>query len=170
MKVLLFAGDRYGARQVVKIMLKKGINIIGCVFEEEAPNQLSQLCKEHSIPEYNGAQIYEAIKNRTLSSFDLGISYLYHRIIKEPVITFAKGNIINFHPAPVHIHRGVAACCYCLLRGYKEWGVTAHYLTAGVDEGDVIKEKTFSLVGLDTSIETERYIQGQSVCLFGIKR
>lgn len=163
MKAMIFCGKRYAAKQAVGIVHNYGINIVGCVFEKECPIEFSDFCTRHDIPVYTNKQLYEALELGTVPEFDIGISYLYHRILKEPIIEFANSNIINFHPAPTEIHRGVAPSCWCLLKGYKEWAVTAHYLTLGVDEGDIIKQRWFSIEHIRTAVEAEAYIQEQSI-------
>lgn len=163
MKVMVFCGKRYAARRALDTMLDYGMNIVGCVFEEACPIEFSDFCKRHDIPVYTDKQLYEALKLGTFPQFDIGISYLYHRILKESIIEFANQNIINFHPAPTEIHRGIAPSCWCLLNGYKEWAVTAHYLTLGVDEGDIIKQRWFSIEHIRTAVEAEAYIQKQSI-------
>ena len=166
MKVMLLCGNRYAAREALKILLAKKVWVVGCVFEESRPNQLSELCDQNNIPCYTNSQMYEALEAGELPHFDLGISYLYHRLIKPSLIEFANDTIINFHPAPIQVHRGVAACCYCLLKEYKEWAVTAHYIAAGIDEGDIIMERKFSIEGIQNGVEAENYIQKQSLQLF----
>lgn len=167
MKIVLFCGDRLGARRVLQEMLRRGVEEAGCVFEEPLPNLLGAICEENRIPCYRDREMYAALEQGTFPEFDWGISYLYHKILKKEIIDYAGGRIINFHPAPTDVHRGVAACCYCLLKGYKEWAVTAHYVTPGVDDGDILAKTTFPLDGAETGQEAEALIQERSVALFG---
>lgn len=80
MNVMFFCGDRHGARQALKIMLAKGIQVVGCVFDEERPNKLSMLCVQEGIPCYTTEELYKTLEMNKLPIFDLGISYLYHRL------------------------------------------------------------------------------------------
>lgn len=166
MRVMFFCGNRYSARKALNLMLEKNIQVVGCVFEEKTPNKLSEICEKNNIPCYTNKELYDSLNKSNLPDFDLGISYLYHRLIKPQLIEFANNNIINFHPAPIEEHRGVAACCYCLLKEYEEWAVTAHYISAGIDEGDIIMEKRFSIRGIKNGVAAEKYIQEQSIRLF----
>lgn len=166
MKVMLFCGVRSSSERICRIMLEKGVQIVGCVFEEQRPNRLSRLCDEHDIPCYTNDELYCSLSKGELPKFDYGISYLYHRILKKDIIDFSENHIINFHPAPIEIHRGVAACSYCLLKGYDDWAVTAHYVTPGIDDGDIIMQRKFSIKGLRTGVEAEKYIQEHSIKLF----
>ena len=165
MRIALFCGDRFGTYRILQKMLDRNIEVVACVFEEKEC-MLRNMCVKHRIQCYNAEQMYELVKLGKFPHFDLGISYLYHKILKEDIINYGNGNIINFHPAPTEIHRGVAACCYCLMKGYKEWAVTAHFITPGIDDGDIIAQKRFSLSGVETGQEAEALIQEESACLF----
>lgn len=166
MKMMFFGADRHGARKALRIILDRGVQVVGCVFDDARPNRLSSMCEESGIACYTTSEIYHLLDINQLPTFDVGISYLHHHILKEPIISFPKEGVINFHPAPVTVHRGVAACCYCLLNGYDEWAVTAHYVTPGIDEGDIIKEYWFPITGLKTAIDVEAHVQEQSLNLF----
>ena len=144
-RIMMFCTDRHGAVSALQYMLECGINVVGCVFDEERPNTLSGICVDNGIAMYTTAELYEAMERGELPQFDMGISYLYHRLIKESIIKAAPEGIINFHPAPVSVHKGVAACCYCVLNNYEDWAVTAHYVAPRIDEGDVIEERWFPL-------------------------
>jgi methionyl-tRNA formyltransferase len=166
MKVLFFCDDREGARAALKIAIEKDIIIVGCVTESYT-EQLAGFCKENSIVLYNMNDINQMMHKGELPSFDYAISYLYSEIIKKDLIQYVgEEKMINFHPAPVQIHKGIGACCYCLLNGYKRWGVTAHYIAPHVDEGDIIKQRYFDVDDNITAIELEEKEQEEQLKLF----
>jgi methionyl-tRNA formyltransferase len=77
-----------------------------------------------------------------------------------------KGKIINFHPSPTQEHRGCGGGCYCLLNGYKKWGVTAHFVAPMIDGGDIIKQRFFDVKENMTAIELAKKQQEESLILF----
>lgn len=167
MKILFFGMNRHGSRKALRTLIRRGLDVCGCVFEEPAPHELATVCTENSIPFFNYDQATDAIRTGTFVRFDYGVSYLYHKIITQEMIDFAQGRIINFHPAPVQVHKGVSACTYCLMHGCREWGSTAHFLTAGVDEGDIIRQTSYPVPDGDlTAIEFERIAQEDALRLF----
>lgn len=165
MKIMFFATDRYGSRRALKTITKNGFEVVGCVGDSPSENQLSQLCRKNKIPYFANDEMYKKLECGELPEFDYGISYLHSKILKEKIIDFSHHGIINFHPAPIQVHRGIAACCYSLLKEQKEWGVTAHYIVPKIDEGDIIQEKTFSIEAAKTAIEVERIVQEESIAL-----
>lgn len=170
MDVVLFIGaGRSFVREMLEMVIERQFRIVGCVFDEPKPNESDEraVCVRQGIPCYTTAAFYDALEAGSFPRFDFGISYRYLKIIKTSAIEFARGNIINFHPAPVSVHKGVAPSCYCLLNGYREWAVTAHYVAPEIDEGDIIMERSFPIEGIRTCVESERRIQEQSLLLCG---
>ena len=79
-------------------------------------------------------------------------------ILSKEFCEVFKGKIINIHPALLpkfggkgmwghHVHEAVLAV------GEKESGATVHYVTSGVDEGEIILQKSFE-------ISTDETVQG----------
>lgn len=170
MNMMLFCADRHGAHDVLKLMIDKGVNVVGCVFDEGRPNYLCELCRVNNIPTYTTVEMYEALQDGNLPCFDVGISYLYPKLLRESIIKFAPQGIINFHPAPVSEHKGIAACCYCLYHDFQKWAVTAHYVSSKFDDGDVIEEYWFpmncSQGRVTSAISAEQFIQKKALLLF----
>ncbi len=74
-----------------------------------------------------------------------------------------KGKIINIHPALLpkfggkgmwghHVHEAV------LKQGEKESGATVHYVTSGIDEGEIILQKSFEISENETLESLEKKI------------
>lgn len=70
-------------------MLHRGVEVVGCVFEEPKPNLLSAICEENRIPCFKDQEMYAALKAGAFPKFDWGISYLHHKILKKEIIGFA---------------------------------------------------------------------------------
>ncbi|MDE7231905.1 MAG: hypothetical protein K2N37_02355, partial [Lachnospiraceae bacterium] len=115
-------------------------------FIEHEPHALSvteQICKERGIP-------YASI----LDKKELG-AYL-GGITEETLILSASNNflfpasvverenitIINFHNALLPDYPGRNAPSWVIYQGETQTGITWHYVTAGVDEGSIIIQKT----------------------------
>ena len=115
-------------------------------FIEHEPHALSvtgQICKERGIP-------YAGIPDKK----ELGV-YL-GGITEETLILSASNNflfpasvverenitIINFHNALLPDYPGRNAPSWVIYQGETQTGITWHYVTAGVDEGSIIVQKT----------------------------
>lgn len=71
-EIVLFCGDRVGARRVLNEMLHRGVEVVGCVFEEPKPNLLSAICEENRIPCFKDQEMYAALKGRSIPEIRLG--------------------------------------------------------------------------------------------------
>ena len=165
MRIIFLGSDRHSVKEAIKIALQKKIEIVACVIEQYG-SEFEQLCMDHKIPIFSINEIYDMISNKRLMEFDFAISYLCPKIIKKEFIDAANGNVINFHPAPVQEHKGVAACVYCLLNDYNYWGVTAHYVVPKIDAGDIIKQRFFDIEKNITAKMLETTAQEEQLKLF----
>ena len=77
--------------------------------------------------------------------FDLAVSYVYWRILKEPLIQTPKLGIINFHPAPLPDLKGTGGFNLAILENHDTFGVTAHYMDKGIDTGPIIEVDRFKI-------------------------
>lgn len=115
-------------------------------FIEHEPHALSvtgQICKERGIP-------YASIPDKKELGAYLG------GITEETLILSASNNflfpaslverenitIINFHNALLPDYPGRNAPSWVIYQGEAQTGITWHYVTAGVDEGSIIIQKT----------------------------
>ena len=87
---------------------------------------------------------------------DLIILAGFLSILKSEFCEKWNGKIINIHPALLpkfggkgmwghHVHEAVIAA------GEKESGATVHYVTSGIDEGEIILQKSFEVTQNDTA-------------------
>jgi len=101
------------------------------------------LAKEHNI-EFTTEKItsQELLKQVNQNGCELVFCAGYaYRIPIESVSIKA----VNIHPSPLPKGRGPWPMPWAILREEKTWGVTAHKLSAKIDEGDILFADTFSL-------------------------
>lgn len=114
--------------------------------------------QNHNIPTKlipRGKQFNDELLKAIPEDTDLIVLAGFLSIIKEPVIEKFKGKIINLHPSllpkfggkgmwGMYVHEAVIAA------GEKESGATVHYVTAGIDEGEIILQDTCDINEHDT--------------------
>lgn len=90
------------------------------------------------------------------SDIDLIVLAGFLSILQSEFCTHFSGKIINIHPALLpkyggkgmwgaHVHEAVLAA------GEKESGATVHFVTPGIDEGDIILQQSFEIDENDTA-------------------
>ena len=155
-------------KNIVVLVSGGGTNlqrIIDCIDIGEIPNaQISlvvadrecsglQRAKNHNIPVQviqRGKTFSTELKQILPAKTDLIILAGFLSILNKEFCESFDGKIINIHPALLpkfggkgmwgyHVHKAV------LEAGEKESGATVHYVTSGIDEGEIIIQKSFEI-------------------------
>ena len=98
------------------------------------------------VDNHNSAACIKLVQEQT---FDLLVNGGTPRIIKQSLIDAPKAGILNVHPGILPEYKG----CTCV-----EWsiynddpvGITAHFMTAGIDDGPIICKETLDITKADT--------------------
>ncbi len=78
-----------------------------------------------------------------LGKVDIGISWFYKHILRQPELDAVKLGILNNHPAYLPWGRGAMPNVWAILG--EPAGVTLHYMTAKVDEGDIVAQRRVTI-------------------------
>lgn len=84
--------------------------------------------------------------------FDWLFSIANLSLIPAAAWQVAKGGAANFHDGPLPRHAGLNAPAWALLAGERQYGVTWHAITDGVDEGDVYVQSVFDIDEHETAL------------------
>lgn len=104
------------------------------------PSEVKVVALDHGIPVYQPTTfredgVYEEL--RALAP-DLIVAVAYGKILPQRVLDIPALGCINIHGSLLPDLRGAAPVQWAVLQDYAETGVSAMYLNAGMDEGDVI--------------------------------
>lgn len=109
-----------------------------------------KICKENDIPflriedKKELAAYFKAVQEKTLI-ISAGNNFLFPgEIVEKENIT-----IMNFHNALLPDYPGRNAPSWVIFMGEKQTGITWHYVTCGIDEGNIIIQKKCE-IGADT--------------------
>ena len=94
--------------------------------------------------------LYAAIENPAgakvdLAEIDAVFSFLFWKRIRTPLIELGRLGCLNFHPAPLPDMRGIGGYNVAILEDWPEWGVSAHFVDAEFDTGDVVRVDRFPI-------------------------
>lgn len=76
---------------------------------------------------------------------DVVISFLFWKLIREPLVSLGRVGCLNFHPAPLPDLRGLGGYNVAILEGMREWGVSCHFVDEGFDTGDLVEVERFAI-------------------------
>lgn len=71
---------------------------------------------------------------------DLVVSVSCPQIFHEELLALPRLGCINVHSAPLPRYRGVLPTFWVLAEGEERTGVTVHYMTPGIDGGDILAQ------------------------------
>lgn len=106
-------------------------------------NTMEEICRANGIP------FKRIVDNSELAHYlcrlhekTLIISANNNYLFPKELVQKENITIINFHNALLPNYPGRNATTWVIYRGEKETGITWHYVTEGVDEGDIIIQKS----------------------------
>ena len=85
-------------------------------------------------------------------SFDWLFAITHLEILPADVLAIPTCGAINFHDGPLPRYAGLNTPAWALIAGEVEYGVTWHAITSGVDEGDILVQRTFEVADGETSL------------------
>ena len=113
--------------------------------EPQWTDSLVGWCRTRGVPAVESGH-YADIPNVRDADWrvDLAFSVFYDKIIKSWFIEKC-GRILNLHNGPLPRYRGVSPINWALKNGERSHGVTIHEITAGIDDGPIVSQVTYSI-------------------------
>lgn len=103
---------------------------------------IEKLLKGHKVPlwfleDVNSEESLEKLKSLKP---DLFFSAGYPQIFSQGLITIPKHGAVNCHPSLLPKYRGAHPHYWSIIKGEDKSGLTAHFMTEIIDEGDIIAQ------------------------------
>ncbi len=158
---VLFMGRKPVAADILRSLdADTRCDIVGVLTDSHLEGSVTQqMAEELGLPVLNYKKVMAAAQAGELS-FDIGLSVLYWRKLRPPLIDAARDGIINFHPAPLPQYKGVGGYNLAILEALDEWAVSAHYVDEEIDTGRIIQVDRFAI---DPKTETAQSLERVSM-------
>lgn len=148
---ILFLGNHTVGVRVLEI-LRAHDEVIGVVAHPPDPEDgvryesVYDFSRAHGIAAIRGKARSEAVA-RFVEERGADILWVtdYRYILPLSILRSCSVAAINLHPSLLPAYRGRAPVNWAILRGETEIGLTAHHIGAGMDDGDIIVQRRFSL-------------------------
>ena len=154
LRVVLFALTGFG-NPVLKALLMDARVHVEAVFtvkyDQPFPyyeeQQLIELCDERDVKCYHGVNVSNVEGIRLLHEYspDLIVMATFKQILKNNVLNLPALGVINFHPSLLPKYRGPCPTNAALNNGEKITGVTVHYVTNELDEGNILLQRSIDI-------------------------
>jgi methionyl-tRNA formyltransferase len=154
-RVLLF-GDDLGLPQLLRYIPTDIVcNIIFAKIRSHQHEAAKKISKDYHIPlmfqpQVNDPEYSVFFKHISSLKPDLIVVNSYSMIIQPEILSLTMGNTINIHGALLPQYRGANPTQWAILNDEFETGVTMHYMTEKIDNGDIIAQKRIPIFFDDT--------------------
>lgn len=153
MKIGYFADGPWSHKALEKIIAFNELELVFIVprFDTQDPI-LKEWAEKLDVP-------FLPVKNVNSSEFlkkirqynpDLLVSMSFNQILKGEIVNFAPKGFINCHAGALPFYRGRNPLNWALINGERSFGITVHYVDEGIDTGDIIEQKKYSITQSDT--------------------
>ncbi len=154
MKILFMGRKSVSAKALDYLSKIKGIEVVGVLTDSHLSVSLTtDVAEKLGYKIYSFEEALTDLKNGVLE-FDLGISILYWKKLKDEFLTKPLYGTINFHPAPLPEYKGTGGYNLAILDGLNEWAVSCHYVDEEIDTGEIIEVYKFPICNESETVVT----------------
>ena len=151
-KIGYFADGPWSHEAFKKIIRDENIEIMFIVCRTDTKdNTLKNFSITHNIDylfpvKINSPEFLIKVKDYEC---DLFVSMSFNQIFRKEIISIPKKGVINCHAGKLPFYRGRNVLNWVLINDEKEFGITVHYIDEGIDTGDIINQRTFTISDSD---------------------
>lgn len=119
------------------------------------PSEVKTLAQAHGLPVFQPQTFRDDAVYETLKALapDLIVAVAYGKILPQRVLDIPPLGCINIHGSILPALRGSAPIQWAVLNDLPQTGVTAMYMSAKMDEGDMIETRTVPIGENETAGE-----------------
>jgi methionyl-tRNA formyltransferase len=156
-KKVLFIGSKQIGLQTLKCMHSiSPDSLIGIVTYNDSSDTRTKLSDFKLYSQENNIDLFVLNKPSELKRVieellpDICIVVGWYWIIKNNLLKIVPGGFLGVHASLLPKYRGGAPLVWSIINGEKESGVTLFYFDEGMDSGDILAQKKFSIGDEDT--------------------
>ena len=122
---------------------------------------------KHNIPVFQPEKVRKETDEILKCNPDIIITCAYGQIIPSVLLDTPKYKAVNVHASLLPKLRGGSPLHRCIIDGYSETGVTIMYMAPGMDDGDIITQKSIKIEDTDNvgTIHDKLSILGRNLLL-----
>jgi methionyl-tRNA formyltransferase len=145
-------GVRELALEAVQFGGYKAADAVARAARRGACHSVKGIAAAHRVPVLEPADVNseEFLARLRAIDPDLVISVSCPQIFRAELLELPRLGCINVHSARLPHYRGMLPTFWALAAGDASTGVTVHYMTAGIDGGDIIGQETVPIAADDS--------------------
>ena len=134
------------AARALDWLVQEGVEVAAVVSSQpdrftREEQRVDLVAERHGLPLVNDGDLYA----EPPEDVDVVISFLFWKLIREPLVSLGRIGCLNFHPAPLPDLRGLGGYNVAILEGMREWGVSCHFVDESFDTGDLVEVERFAM-------------------------
>tara|TARA_B100000989_G_C19474130_1_gene442093 strand:- start:149 stop:1072 length:924 start_codon:yes stop_codon:yes gene_type:complete len=153
MKIGYFA-DGPWSHEALKNLEKEGFIEIAFIVPRynTTDNFLKSWAENNKVPFLKQKNVNDPDFLKKIKKFktDLNVSMSFNQILKKEIINLSPKGFINCHAGALPFYRGRNPLNWVLINGEESFGITVHFIDEGIDTGDIINQKIFSISNNDS--------------------
>jgi len=157
-----------GTPDIAKICLQKiceeGYNVVGVYTKPDTPKNrgmkmamspVKEYALAHDIPVFQPTSFRDedVVEDFRSLNPDLAVVVAYGKLLPQNVLDIPPMGCVNMHASILPELRGAGPVQWSILNHMPETGVTAMYMSAGMDEGDIIEILKTPIDPMETGAE-----------------
>lgn len=140
------AKSKRSAARALDWLVAEGVDVTAVVASEpdrftREEQRVDLVAERHGLQLVSDDELYA----QPPEGVDVVISFLFWKLIREPLVSLGRIGCLNFHPAPLPDLRGLGGYNVAILEGMREWGVSCHFVDTGFDTGDLVEVERFPM-------------------------
>lgn len=153
MKLAFIGGVKYSL-DLLSHLIKNDILVSQVFSYDESKKSLysdyasfDEITKQYGIPHEKVANINDAKNIKILQELkpDIILVMGWSQILKEDILKTPQIATIGSHPTELPKYRGRAPIPWSIIKGLNESALTFFYMDVGIDDGDILDQKKFSI-------------------------
>jgi len=161
---IVFMGTPDIAKTCLQKICEEGYNVVGVYTKPDTPKNrgmkmamspVKEYALAHDIPVFQPTSFRDEDVVESFRSLnpDLAVVVAYGKLLPQNVLDIPPMGCVNMHASILPELRGAGPVQWSILNHMPETGVTAMYMSAGMDEGDIIEILKTPIDPMETGAE-----------------
>jgi methionyl-tRNA formyltransferase len=171
---ILFVGSKDIGYHCLNELISRKEKIVGVVCRHDDPSEgqwyksVTKLAQQNDLDVLRPADINDPKFVAKVAGLHPDILFCaqYPKILKAPLLQIPQKGCVNLHFAPLPKYRGCFPVSWAIINDEKQFGVTIHFMEAGVDSGDIIAQTMFEIKDSFSGIDLYRKCTENGLELF----
>jgi methionyl-tRNA formyltransferase len=152
LRIGYFADGPWSHEALKRLLLDDTLQVLFVCARNDSPDSvLKDKARENGLDFISHPKVNSNDFLAWLSKYDcdLFVSMSFNQIFRSALINLPNLKTINCHAGKLPFYRGRNILNWALINDEKEFGITVHYVDEGIDTGDIILQRCYSITDED---------------------